>query len=232
MTDAKMVPCLPCEFMAELLEFYETLGFTVTYRQKSPNEYAVIRSGACEIHFFGLKGLKAEENDSNCCMIVPEVEALHGRFCDALRRVYGKLPIVGFPKISRFKPGQNRFKVSDPSGNVVRFIKRPAREGSGRGKQSGLAKAIEMAAKLREECGDDESAAKVLDVAIAKYSDAPPLDRVRALSARSELAIALGETKKLKSVQAEMKKIPLSDKDRQKHREELRAADELERVTK
>jgi hypothetical protein len=230
MTDATTIPCLQCVSMADSLAFYQALGFGVTYQQKSPNEYAVIRSGACELHLFGLKGLKAEEGYSTCCVIVPEVGPLHQTFSDALRHKYGRLPIAGFPRITRFKPGQTRFTVTDPSGNSVIFVKRSAHEGGGRVNLTGLAKAVETAARLRDESGDDESAAKVLDVAIARYADAPPLDRARALAARAELAVALGDTGKLSAVRAELQSIPLSDEDREKYRHELQAADELERA--
>jgi hypothetical protein len=230
MTDATTIPFLPCVSMADSLDFYQALGFGVTYRQKSPNEYAVIRSGACEIHLFGLKGLKPENGYTCCCVVVPDVEPLHQAFSEALRGKYGKLPIAGFPRITRFKPGQTRFTLTDPSGNSIICVRRSAHEGGGRANLTGLAKAIDTAAKLRDESGDDESAAKVLDVALARYADAPPLDRARALAARAELAVALGETGKLSAVRAELQRIPVSDEDRVKYRHELQAADELERA--
>ena len=230
MTDATTIPCLPCVSMAEVLDFYQLLGFEVTYQQKSPNEYAVVRQGSCELHLFGLKGLKPEDGYSTCCVVLSEVEPLHKAFSAALRQKYGKLPITGFPRITRFKPGQTRFTLTDPSGNALICVKRSAHEnasGSGE-KLTGLAKAIETTAKLRDESGDDESAAKVLDVALARYTDAPPLVRARALAARAELAVALGEEEKLRDVRAELQKIPLSDDEREKYRNELRAADVLE----
>src|SRR5262245_29326051 len=233
MTDATTIPCLPCVSMAESLDFYRALGFAVTYQQKSPNEYAVVRSGACEIHLFGLKGLKPENGYSVCCVVVPEVEPLHRAFSDALRGKYGKLPIAGFPRITRFKPGQTRFTLTDPSGNSIICVKRVAHEaGVSREKLAGLSKAIDTATKLRDERGDDESAAKVLDVALDRYRDGPPLDRARALAARAELAVALGEAERLRSVRDELRQIPLSDEDREKYRHEFDAADLLERTQK
>jgi catechol 2,3-dioxygenase-like lactoylglutathione lyase family enzyme len=193
MTDATTIPCLPCVSMAESLDFYRALGFEVTYQQKSPNEYAVVRQGGCEIHLFGLKGLKAEDGYSVCCVVVPEVEPLHRSFSEALRQKYGKLPIAGFPRITRFKAGQTRFTLTDPSGNSIICVKRSAHGGGSREKLTGLAKALDTAAKLRDESGDDESAAKVLDVALGRYREAVALDRARALAARAELAVALGE---------------------------------------
>jgi hypothetical protein len=230
MTDATTIPCLPCVSMAGSLDFYRALGFEVTYQQRSPNEYAVIRQGACEVHLFGLKGLKAEDVYSVCCVVVPEVEPVHRAFGEALRRKYGRLPIAGFPRITRFKAGQTRFTLTDPSGNSVIFVNRAAHESGGsRANLSGLAKAIDTAAKFRDESGDDESAAKVLDVALDRYRDAPALDRARALAARAELAVALGEAERLRSLRESLARIPISDEDREKYRHELEAADALER---
>src|SRR5262245_8335571 len=230
MTDATTIPCLPCVSMAESLDFYRALGFAVTYQQKSPNEYAVVRSGACEIHLFGLKGLKPENGYSVCCVVVSEVEPLHRAFSEALRQKYGKLPVAGFPWITRFKPGQTRFTLTDPSGNSIICVKRSAHEGgSSREKLTGLAKAIDTAAKLRDESGDDVSAAKVLDVALDRYQDAPALDRARAVAARAELAVALGEADRLRSPREELQRIPITDADREKYGHEFAAAEALER---
>lgn len=229
MNDETAIPCLPCVSMTEALDFYRALGFEVTYQQKSPNEYAATKRGGFELHFYGLKGLKSEECHSTCLVMIPDPEPLHKAFSEALRQKYGRFPVAGFPRITRFKSGQSRFTVVDPSGNSVIYIKRSAPEGWSAEKLTGLAKAIETAAKLRDESGDDESAAKVLDVALARYPDAPPLDRARALAARAELAVSLGEADRLRAVRAELQGVPLSDEDREKYRHELEAADVLER---
>jgi hypothetical protein len=230
MTDATTIPCLPCVSVAESLDFYLALGFEVTYQQRAPNEYAVVRQGSCEIHLFGLKDLKPEDGYTTCCIVVPDAGPLHQQFCDALRQKYGKLPITGFPRITRFKAGQTRFTLTDPNGNSIICVTRTAHESGGKATGlTGLAKAIDTAARLRDESGDDESAAKVLDVALARYRDAPALDRARALAARAELAVALGEDEKLNAVRAELHGVPLSDEDREKYGHEFQAADALER---
>lgn len=94
-------------------------------------------------------------------------------------------------------------------------------------KLTGLPKATATAARLRDSKNDDE-AAKVLDVALARYSGAPPLDCARA--ARADLAVASGETEKLAAVRGELRSVPLSDAGRAAHRRELQAADELEQT--
>lgn len=39
------------------LEFWSGLGFAITYRQRAPNPYGVVKRDGYELHFFGLKGL-------------------------------------------------------------------------------------------------------------------------------------------------------------------------------
>jgi hypothetical protein len=229
MNDETAIPCLPCVSLIETLDFYGALGFEVTYQQKSPNPYAATKRGGLDLHFFGLKELKPEANYSTCCLIVPEVQPLHEMFAAALRQKHGKLPIAGFPRITRFKAGQGRFTLTDPNGNSVIWIKRSAHEGESHEKLTGMAKALAVVAQLRDSHCDDHKAAKALDVALERYTDAPPLDRARALAARAELAVALGETDRLQAVRAELQNVPLSDEDREKYRHELQAADMLER---
>ncbi|MSR60776.1 MAG: hypothetical protein EXS05_24575 [Planctomycetaceae bacterium] len=233
-TDETTIPALPCVALAETLPFYQVLGFDVTYQQKSPNPYAVVRRGGIELHFFGLKGLKPEEAFSTCLVIVPEVESLHATFAEALRQAYRKLPIAGFPHITRMKPGQSRFTIVDPAGNSVIFIKRETQSATGKRKpdgrsQSRLAKAIDTAATLRDSKGDDAAAANVLDVAVARNEPATPVDRARALAARAELAVALGDAQHARALGVELRKIPLSETDRRRLRHELDAANQLER---
>ena len=50
---------------------------------------------------------------------------------------------------------------------------------------------------------DDAGAAKVLDVALARKDPAPPAERARALATRAELAVALGDTERLRALRAE-----------------------------
>jgi hypothetical protein len=47
-----MIPLLPCRSIDDQIDFYESLGFEVTYRQTAPNVYAAVQRGAIELHFF------------------------------------------------------------------------------------------------------------------------------------------------------------------------------------
>lgn len=236
MTAETTIPMLPCVSLNETLDFYRILGFEVTYQQTSPNPYAVVRRGGFELHFFALKGLKPEAGFSACLVVVPEVEALHQTFAEALRKAYGKLPIAGIPRISRMKKGQSRFTLTDLAGNSVIFVKRNALAEAEKDEEtpeeparSQLGRAIASAARLRDFKGDDAAAAKVLDVAFARNEPASPTERARALAARAELAVALGDEERARALRAELQHIALPDEDRERFRSELQAADELER---
>jgi hypothetical protein len=84
---------------------------------------------------------------STCLVLVSDVEGLHQTFADAMRRVLGKVPVAGLPRISRMKPGQTRFTVTDPAGNSVIFIKRGAEDQSARNSARRI-----LIATLRSSC--------------------------------------------------------------------------------
>ncbi len=232
MTDEVTIPCLPCVSLEETFPFYEMLGFEVTYRQKAPSVYGVVRRGACELHFFGLKGLVPKDAFSTCLVLVSDVEGLHQSFTRAMSQVLGKAPVAGLPRISRMKPGQTRFTVTDPAGNSVIFIKRGAEDQAAgeEYKQPGqtrIQRAINTAARLRDFKGDDLAAAKVLDTALAHPGQTDLYDRARALIARAELAIALGDRQHAIALRAELETLRLSETERERLRVELQAADQV-----
>lgn len=213
--DGITIPLLPCVTLEETLPFSQMLGFEVTSQQKAPNPYAVIRRGGYELHFFGLKGLKPAENFTTCLVIVPEVEQLHQTFAGHLREALGKTPGTGLPRISRMRPGQSCFTVTDPAGNSVIFIKQgPEDEEAGEAykqpDQTPLQRVLNTAARLRYYKNDDAAAAKVIDNALARHADAPPAERTRVLAARIELAEAMGEEERVTTLHAELEKLRLS----------------------
>jgi catechol 2,3-dioxygenase-like lactoylglutathione lyase family enzyme len=233
MSAVTTIPCLPCIDMPTTLTFYEGLGFRVTYQQKAPYSYGIVRRDDWELHLFGLKGLKAEENYTTALVIVPEVEQLHATCAEMLRAVYNKLPIRGFPHITRMRPGQGRFTIVDPNGNSVIYIKRTANEkdlnteANDIKAQSPLTKALAIAARLRDSKNDDRAAAKHLDVVLAKHPDAPVLERARVIAARAELAVALDEKAKTKQLLKELKELPLTKADCKKYADEFMTAERL-----
>ncbi len=123
----------------------------------------------------------------------------------------------------------------DSGSNSLIFIARDAPETTydeepeqGR---SRLAQALDTAVWLRDLKGhDDVKAARVLDVALARDELATPIDRARVLAARAELAIALGEVERARALRAELEATSLSDEERERFRDELQAADDLEQL--
>ena len=71
-----MIPILPCRSIDDQIEFYEALGFEVTYRQKAPNVYASVQRGAIELQFFVLKGYEPAESYSTCYVFVSDIDSL------------------------------------------------------------------------------------------------------------------------------------------------------------
>jgi hypothetical protein len=232
-TAGKTIPLLVCVSLGEALDFYRILGFEVTFEQTDPYEYAAARRGGIELHFHGRKQMNPEKSFSTCLVFVPRVEPYHRAFADALRASYGKVPTAGLPRITRLQKGQTRFTTLDPSGNRLIYIARDEPDtdyGWYEAKRSRLVSAIENAAFLRDTYYEDAAAAKVLDKALARDEPADAaIDRARALAARAELAVAVGDTEAARAARAALQRIRLSDEDRERFRDELEAPEELER---
>jgi len=231
-TNESIIPLFPSVSLDETLDFYQTLGFEVTYQQKEPYLYGAVRRGGIELHFSRLTAYGAKNAFGACLVFVTEVEPYHRTFAEALREKYGKVPTAGLPRITRLRKGQTRFQVFDPSGNVLLYINRDETDveysWSPGEAQSGLASALENAVFLPDTYANDKAAATVLDKALARHETADLIDRALALAARAELAVAMGDAERAQAVRLELQQIPLSDEDRDRFRNELQAADDLE----
>lgn len=231
-TNSTTIPLLPCVSLDATLEFWHMLGFDVTFKQRSPNAYAVIRHDNYELHLFELKDLNPHENFSTCLVLVVEVEHVHHVFAERMRTILGNVPMKGLPRITRMKPGQSRFTVTDNAGNSVIFIKHGDEDAASANAykkvdQTPLQRAINVAARLRDFKGDDAAAAKLLDTALTRDAHETALDRARALVARIELAVAMDDLDRARVLHAELKQVPLSEDDRQHLSHELSALDAL-----
>ena len=219
-------PLFFCKSPDETLTFYKALGFTLSYRQDTPYLYAAVSRGAINLHF--TKG----KTTSTCLVHVPEVSVYHRAFADGLRAKYGRIPTAGFPRIARLKPGRTRFPLFDPMGNELLFINQDEPDidyDAYDATLSPLVQALENVAFLRDTYADDEAAAKFLDKKLRQHTDAPSIDRARALASRAELAVAMGEAEQSRIIRNELEQIPLSAEERDQYRDELEAADRLER---
>lgn len=194
--DWTTVPVLPCKAIGETLAFWENLGFTVTYRQDRPYQYGVVERNGHQLHFVRVKG--AEAGYTGCLIMVQNVEQAHADFCNALKTQWGRVPNKGIPRISRMRPGQSRFTITDVSENSVIVIQIGEKnqveyEDADPATLTPLQKAISLSLRLRDFKEDFTAALKVLDTAIAKMDDKETeYDRARAAAIRQSVADLVG----------------------------------------
>lgn len=226
------VPLLPSGSMDETLAFWEALGFEITYRQRSPNAYASTQNGTYQIHFYGLPSLEPDDNFSMCIVNVPEVESLHRLFSERMRRLLGKVPSRGFPRISRMRPGQTRFTITDTAGNSVYFIK-AGDEDHAIGEafkvpdQTEWQRTFNLVTRLRDYHLDDAKAAKVLDTALERTELDDLSEFGYALAARIDLAVAIGEDERVPDLLDRLEKLQLSDEEYEALRREFAVLNDL-----
>lgn len=192
------IPLLPAASLDGSLAFWQVLGFSVTLRQTAPNPHAVICFDDFELHLFGLP-IEPESNFTTCLVIVSDVERLHAMFSDQMRAHLGRAPYRGLPRLSRMRPGQTRFTVTDVAGNSVIFVKRgpdddEAADAYKRTGQTPLQRAIALAERERDFKTDDAGASRLLDRVLQRHAGDRSADYRRALEARIELADLYEET--------------------------------------
>jgi catechol 2,3-dioxygenase-like lactoylglutathione lyase family enzyme len=232
MSDETAIPVFSCASPDETLQFYETLGFSVTHRQIKPYVYLAVKRGGFDLHFVGGGRPDPEGGSGTCLVMVDDVSPHHRAFADALKARLGRVPTSGLPRITRLRRGQRRFTLVDPTGNSILFIARDEPEYEYPDKESWsklspMERALATAANFRDMRGNDASAARTLELALARHPDAPPLERALALAALAELSLAMGDPARARSALAELDAIPLTDAERALHRDELQAPDRI-----
>lgn len=227
------VPVLPCADAEETLAFYQALGFRVVHKQTRPYLYLALEWSGFAVHF-GRPPQghdPARQDGGGCLVLVDEVASYHAAFTRAMRAGYGKVLAKGLPRLTRFRPGQTRFTLIDPSGNSLIFIQRdePAELEYGGSKElQGLARALDNARIFREFKNDDRAAFRTLSSALRRHGDsAPALDRALALATLIELATALNEQHRIPAWAGELEQIQLTDAERGRVADELRHAEDL-----
>lgn len=211
MTGERMYPILPCPDVDAAVAFYEALGFRPTYRQRRPYPTAVVRLEDMHIHLAGIDGFDPEASYASVIVVVPDAEALYQQFAAGLRAHLGRLPVAGVPRLLRPRRKQGTttgFSVVDVGGNWLRFY-READVGEPEPAASGLARAVEVAARQGDARGDDAQALVALDAGLTRHPEAPADDRVRALAYRAELLVRLGRVDDARSTLAEADALPL-----------------------
>jgi hypothetical protein len=222
MTGERMIPLMPCASIDEIADFAGALGFTVTYRQVRPNPYLALRREDIELHYFGMEGFRPEDSYGTCLVISPDPKRLFDAFADGLRFRYGRLPLAGFPRITRPRRRKNAdgftgFSLVDPGGNWIRVTARQAEDDDARpdAPTGRLARALQDAVVLGDSHGDVDQAAKILGGAVRRHFDgAPPAERVEALAYLLELSVRRGDATGAREVLARIDALDLSAADR------------------
>jgi len=230
MANERTYPCLPCRDLDEAIGFYESVGFARTYRQMRPNPYAVVAREEIQIHLFGMENFDPGQSYGSVIVVVPDPDALYRAFATGLRSVYGKLPTAGIPRILRPRKryGTVRgFSVVDPGGNWLRVSKSGDTEEAATEKTTGLARVVDVAARLGDAHGDDAAALKTLESGLARFVDVPAIDRGRALIYRAELAVRLNDHALARSSISEAQALALTDDERVALADEVAQVSEL-----
>lgn len=230
-----VIPMLPCKSIDEQLDFYETLGFEITYRQAKPNIYACVRHPIVELHFFGLKQLVPAESYAMCYIHVPNVDEVYEDFCARLKQTYHKIPRSGIPRITRLSDlsEDRRFNLIDPAGNRLLIGQRhdssklkPHDESIWEAPNQ-PPNTYEIAYRLAYAKDDHAAAVKVLDKLLASDKEVAITLSYKALILRADLAISVDDTDLAKQLLSQAKQLTLTDRELEQVRDDTDKMNEL-----
>lgn len=230
-----MVPLLPCASVDEIRDFYLPLGFEMTYRQVRPYPYVALKREGIDLHYFGMDGFKPEDSYGTCLVVVKDPEPLFDAFAAGLRAQFGKLPLTGFPRITRPRRRKNAgglsgFSLVDPAGNWIRVTVQTSDEDAAdpAAKPDRLARAFADAVVFADSKGDVEQAASILSRALVRSEpDTDAAGWVEAAAYLAELHVRCGETERAAALLTEIESFEMSDADRERAARALADAAEL-----
>jgi hypothetical protein len=214
----RTIPVLRYTAIDETLTFWETLGFKITYRQDRPYKYAIVERAGYQLHFVYTKGAEVSQAYYGCLITVSDVQIVYRELSGNLKSRLGKIPSSGLPRISRMKPTQTRFTITDPSGNSVILIQyggtdQASYEAADKKDLSELGKSIALAIRLRDFKEDYLAAAKTLDIALKKQPHSHKNEMAEALIIRAELARILNEQMREKQCNDQLAHMEISDRE-------------------
>ena len=179
------IPLLPCADIDEIEPFFAALGFRTTYRQHRPYSCLAVNGHGFDLQYYGLEGHLPESSHSSCLVIVDDTGQIWEEFASGLRAAYDRLPVTGFPRITRPRPRKNAdglsgFSLVDPAGNWIRFFNRDGGTQTSPTEVSRLGEAVQNAVVLADSKGDVAQATKVLQGALRRApADDPSLEDAR-----------------------------------------------------
>ncbi|MET0787768.1 MAG: hypothetical protein ABWY33_00880 [Cellulomonas sp.] len=215
---ARTVPLLPCGSLDDTVDFYGALGFSVVSRQERPYAYVALRRDDVDLQFYGMPDWDPSASHSSCLLVVDDTEALWASWAAGLRERYGRVPLVGLPRMTRPRRRANAdhasgFSVVDPNGNWVRVFREPtAADGP---PASALARAVDNAVVIADSRGETAQAVKVLAGAERRADDSTPAtDRLAALALLAELQVRVDDRDGARATLARLDALPLDDDER------------------
>ncbi|KAB2588110.1 VOC family protein [Streptomyces arboris] len=226
----KTIPLLPCrtELIQSVVDFYTALGFETTHLQKSPYAYAVVTRGAIELQLYGMKDYDPASSHSSCYVLTEDVDGLHAAFRSGLKAAYGRIPTRGLPRIGPLKDmsyGVRQFLATDPTGNTVRVgqvIGGGGEEESDGAPRETFARALHMADLFADSKQDYPGAAKIVDRVLKLEDEQPtPVQRVRLLVLRGDIAQRMGDTEAARGWLEEAGSVQLSPEEKETARDAL-----------
>ncbi|MFV2121075.1 bleomycin resistance protein [Streptomyces sp. Act-28] len=222
----KTIPILPCRTLQPVLDFYTALGFEVTFQQKSPNPYAVVQRGGIQLHFFGMKHYEPAESFSTCLVWTDGVDGLYETFRTGLKAAYGRVPNRGLPRISPPKDtshGVRQFLMTDPGGNCIRVGQQTSDDQHHRpAPEETFARALHHASLLADSKEDLTGAAKIIDRVLRLQDERPtPVQLLRLLVLRADVATRAGDTQTARSAIAAATAVHLTPQERESARDDL-----------
>ena len=180
------------------------------------------------IHLFGMDGFDPADSYGSVIIVVPDPDALYRSWAEGLRAAYGKLPVSGIPRLVRPRKRWGTvygFSLVDIGGNWLRVSRLGDSEDETEESEPGLARVLDVAARLADSHGDDAAAMRTLESGLARDADAPPITRAHALLYRAELAIRLDDLVLARTTLDEVAELDLDAA------EQRAIADELAHVT-
>ncbi|MEV6148315.1 VOC family protein [Streptomyces sp. NPDC051992] len=228
----KTIPILPCRTVQPVLDFYTALGFEVTFQQKSPNPYAVVERGGIELQFFGMKQYEPAESFSTCYVLTDDVDGLHAAFRAGLKAAYGRVPTRGLPRIGPLKDmsyGVRQFLMADPGGNCIRIGQQTSQDQHHRrAPEETYARALHHASLFADSKEDPAGAAKIIDRVLHLEDERPtPVQLLRLLVLRGDVAQRLGDNGTATTVLARATAVHLDAEERESVRDDLERLEEL-----
>ncbi|MDQ1015052.1 bleomycin resistance protein [Streptomyces afghaniensis] len=228
----KTIPILPCRTLPPVLDFYIALGFEVTYEQRSPNPYAAVRRGGVELQFFAMKHHEPTDSISTCYVMTDDVDGLYQAFRSGLKAAYGRIPTRGLPRVGPLKDmsyGVRQFLMPDPGGNCVRVGQRTGENRHhGPAPEETFARALHHASLLADSKEDAAGAAKVVDRVLRLPDETPtPVQLLRLLVLRADIAGRLGDEATAAAALARAAALRLTDAERELGRDALTRLEDL-----